>query len=74
MDQNRARNYIFGHFLKLGLSVFLEVPYIDSLKQCITSSRGKTYEKKFSETRYRAKRAKIGSEPIFFAIFSSLVH
>ena len=46
--------------------VFLEITYNDSLQQCLRSSRGKTREK-----NSWAQPAKIGSEIIFFAIFSS---
>ena len=45
--QNRVQNYIFCHFLKFGSLVVLEIAYSDSLQQCITSSKDKTYEKKF---------------------------
>ena len=34
----------FSHFWLL---VFLEIAYIDSLQQCITSGRGKTHKKTF---------------------------
>ena len=71
MDQNRARNYFFGHFLKLGLSVFLQVPYIDSLQQCITSSRGKTYEKSFQGPHIGQKGPKSGPN-LFFLLFSQV--
>ena len=37
----------FCHFIKFGLSVFLEIAYNDSLQQCLKSSRGKTHEKYF---------------------------
>ena len=37
----------FPHFLKFGSLVFLEIACNDSLQQCLTSSRGITYEKKF---------------------------
>ena len=37
----------FFHFLEFGSLVFLEIAYYDSLQQCVTSSRGKTQEKKF---------------------------
>ena len=37
----------FCHFLKFGSLVFLEIAYNDSLQQCLTSSRDKTYKKIF---------------------------
>ena len=37
----------FCHFLKFGLSVFLEIVQDDVLVQCLTSSRGKTRKKNF---------------------------
>ena len=64
---------VFGHFLKFGSIVFLEIAYNDSLQQCIISSRGKTHEKNFW-IQIWAKQAKIGSKISFFVIFSSLVH
>ena len=36
----------FCYFLKFGSLVFLEIPYNDSLQQCLTSSGGKTHESK----------------------------
>ena len=35
------------HFLESGSQVFLEIEYDDSLRQCLTSSKGKTHEKIF---------------------------
>ena len=40
---NQAQNEVF----EFGLYVFLEITYDDSLRQCLTSSRGKIHEKKF---------------------------
>ena len=34
-----------GSKTRFGLLVFLEIAYNDSLKQCVATSRGKTYEK-----------------------------
>ena len=34
----------FCHFLKFSALFFLEIAYSDSLQQCITSSKGKTYK------------------------------
>ena len=62
----------FCHFLKFGLSVFLEIAYNDSLQQFLTSSTDKIYE--IFGAQIWAKGAKIGPKARFFAIFSSLVH
>ena len=35
------------HFLESGSQVFLEIEYDDSLRQCLTSSKGKTHENFF---------------------------
>ena len=37
---------VFHHFLKFGYLVFLYIEQDDSLEQCLTTSRGKTNEKK----------------------------
>ena len=47
MGQNQAQNQFLCHFLKFGSLDFLEIAYTDSLQQCITSDRAKTYEKIF---------------------------
>ena len=47
MGLNQAQNKVFRHFLEFGSYVFLEIAYNDSLRQCLTSSRGKTHEKHF---------------------------
>ena len=39
---SQAQNYVFRHFLYFGSTVFLEIAYNSSLKQCLTSSRGDT--------------------------------
>ena len=44
MGQNQAQNQVFCHFLKFGSLDFLEIAYTDTLQQCITSSRAKTYQ------------------------------
>ena len=41
------RTKFFRHFLKFSSLIFFEIAYGDHLQQCITSSRGKTHEKKF---------------------------
>ena len=42
MGLNQAKK---GHFVQFGPYVFLKIAYNDSLRQCLTSSRGKTHEK-----------------------------
>ena len=59
--QNWARNYVFCYFFKFDSLVFLQIGYIDSFQLCITSTRGKTYEKKL-------ERVKIMPKISFFAI------
>ena len=44
---NQFQNEVFLHFLEFGSLVFLEAVCNDSLQQSLTSSRGKTREKKF---------------------------
>ena len=68
-----AQNEVFHHFREFGSLVFLEIAYSDSLQQCLTASRGKTYKIKFGNP-HLTKQAKIGPKIRFFAIFSSLVH
>ena len=41
---NQSQNKVFYHFIEFGSYIFLE---IDSLRQCLTSSRGKTHDKNF---------------------------
>ena len=67
-DLNQVQN-VFSRFLEFGPCIFLETAYHDSLRQCIVSRTGKTHEKKLG-----VKRAKIGPEIRFFAIFSGLVY
>ena len=45
MGLNQAKNEVFRYFVQFGPYVFLEIAYNDSLRQCLTSSRGKTHEK-----------------------------
>ena len=49
MGQNWVQNQVFGHFLKFGWLVFLEIAQNDSLEQFVTTSRSKTHEKKLGE-------------------------
>ena len=68
MDQNQAQNQVFGHFLKFGSLVFLEIAYNDSLLQCLTSRRDKVDENIFGAQIW-AKGAKIRPETKFFFCF-----
>ena len=55
--------------------MFYEIEYDDSLRQCLTSRRGKTYGNKLGEgVQISVKRVKIGPEIGLFVIFSSLIH
>ena len=47
---------------------FLEITYNDNLEQCMTSTKGKIYEKNFG-TKFGPNRPKSGSK-IFFLPFS----
>ena len=38
---NQAQKEVFCHFIEFGSYVFLAIAYNDSLRQCLTSSRGK---------------------------------
>ena len=58
--QNPAQNQFFCNFLKFGSLVFLAIAYNDNLQQCITSDRGKTYEKKIWEPNLGQNRPKSG--------------
>ena len=58
----------FCNFIEFGLYVFLEIAYKDSLQQYLTSSDGKTHNKKFGGGQVWAKRAKIGLKIRFFTI------
>ena len=55
----RSKTRFFCHLLQFGLLVYLEIAYNDSLQQCITSSRGKTHEKKKFGKKFGPKQAKI---------------
>ena len=72
-DQNRVGKQVFCHFLKFGSLAFLEVACSDSLQQFLTSSGSKIHEL-FFWGLILAKKAKIGPETRFLAVFASLVH
>ena len=42
---NQTQNKVFLHFFEFWSQIFLEIEYNDSLRQCLTSSRGITHEK-----------------------------
>ena len=65
---------VFCCFFKFGSLVFLEIAYGDSLQQCITSSRGKTHKKDWGGGKFGPKKAKIGLDIWFSAMFSCLVN
>ena len=56
---------LFLHFLKFGSLVFLEIAYKDSLQQCITSSRGKTYKKFLGGLNFDQNGPNSGPELVF---------
>ena len=68
MRLNQAQNEVFCHFVKFRSCVFLAIAYRERLQQYVTSSGGKTNEKKFWGEDLDQP------EISFFAIFSSLVH
>ena len=75
MGLNQAQNEVFRHFMEFESHDFLEIGFSDSLRQFLTSRRGKTLIKKVLAIQIWAKRAKIGPEIRgFFAVFSSLVY
>ena len=45
MGLNQAQNEFFCHFLKFRSCIFLKIEYDNSLRQFLTSSRDKIYEK-----------------------------
>ena len=59
----------FSYFLKFGSLVFLEITYNDRLQQCLTSRRGKTHEKKNSETKFGPKTSQSQAHNCFFFLF-----
>ena len=59
----------FCYFLRFGLLIFFEIAYSDNtLQQCLTTSRSKIHEKKFS-IQIWVKSVKIGSKIKFFCHF-----
>ena len=60
-----ARNLSFSQVFQV--CQFLEITYNNNLQQCMTSSKGKIYEKIFG-TKFGSKRPKSGSK-LFFLPF-----
>ena len=58
---------VFLPFFQVGSLVFLEIAYKDSLQQCITSSRGKTHEKKFLGPNLGKNGPKSGPKLVFLS-------
>ena len=58
--QIRLKNQVFHHFRKFGVVVFLKIAQDGSLEQCLTTSRGKTQEKKCLGPKFGRKRPKSG--------------
>ena len=71
--QNWAQNQVFYHFLKFDLLVSLEIAQDDSLKQCLTTSRGKIHYKNFRGPNLD-QTGKIRPKIRFFVIFSSFIY
>ena len=49
---SQIQNEVFCHFIEFGSYIFLEVAYNDSLRQSLTSSSGKTYEKHLGDPNF----------------------
>ena len=67
MGLSQAQNQVFRHLLEFGSYFYYEIAYDDSLRQCLTSARGKISEKKIGAQIW-LKRTKTGPEIRFFAI------
>ena len=65
----------FCNFIEFGLYVFLEIAYKDSLQQYLTSSDGKTHNKKIWGAKYGLNLPKLDSKLGFspFLKFGSIV-
>ena len=61
---------VFCYFPKFELQVFREIAYDDSLRQCLTSRRGKVHEKISGAQIW----AKLGPKIKFFVVFSGLAY
>ena len=69
MDKNCSRNQVFCHFLKFGLLVILEIPYNDSLQQCVTLSRGEIHDKNIWNPNLGQRGQKRSQNQGFFCHF-----
>ena len=68
MAQNQHQNEVFRNFLKFRSYTFLEITYIDSFQDCLTSGRDETNEKKLGDQIW-VKQAKIEPQIILFDTF-----
>ena len=58
-SQNRPQNQVFYHFLNFSSLVFFEIAYNYSLRQCLTTIRGKTHQKVWGEHKFGSDRPKL---------------
>ena len=77
MGLNQAQNKVFPHFLEFGSYVFLEIEYDDSLREYLTSSRGKIHEKNLGRKFWSngpKSGPKLGFSPFSQVWFSFLLN
>ena len=69
--KSRPKLDFFCYLLKFGSLVFFEIAYNDSLKECLTFSRGKIHENSFLGLNF----GQIGQNQVFchFLKFGTLV-
>ena len=68
-QQGQVGSKVFCYFLEFGSYVFLAIAYNDRFRQFLTSSRGKTHEKKSWETKFGPNVPKSGLKLGFFCHF-----
>ena len=73
MGLNQAQNEMFRHFVEFGLYVFPKIAYNDSLRQCLTSSRGKTHDKSFLRPKFGPNGPKSNPKLGGFLSFSKVI-
>ena len=61
MGLSQAQNQVFRHLLEFGSYFYYEIAYNDSLRQCLTSARGKISEKKL-RPKFGSKEPKPGQK------------
>ena len=66
---NQDQNEVFRQFLEFGSLVFLEIACNDTLQQCLTSSNGKTHEKKNWESKFGPKEPKSDPKLVFLSFY-----